>query len=104
MIIAGSETSATLLSGSVFYLGKNPSIMKRLTQEIRSAFATSQEMTFRNTSNLSYLNAVVEESLRIYPPFVTSLARIPPSSGAYVDGNWVPENVRLPISIVSYCR
>lgn len=98
LIIAGSETSATLLSGCIFYLCKHRLVMKRLIGEICNTFHLDDEITFTSTSKLSYLKAVLQESLRMYPPFATSLARITPQGGAYVDGHWIPENV-IPASL-----
>jgi hypothetical protein len=95
LIIAGSETSATLLCGCIFYLCTNPHAMSHLVGEILSAFHSAEDITFRSSAALPYLSAVIEESLRMYPPFVTSLARIIPAGGAAVDGHFVPEGVRL---------
>lgn len=52
-------------------------------------------MRFRTNASLKYLSAVIEEALRIYPPFVTSLSRIVPKGGAYVDGQYIPGGVRI---------
>jgi cytochrome P450 len=95
LIVAGSETSATLLSGCIYYLCTTPHVMARLTREIRLAFTQDSDMTFRALKDLKYLAAVIEESLRIYPPFVTSLARTVPTGGALVNGQFVPEGVRI---------
>lgn len=67
--------------------------MAKLTTEIRSAFTQDSNMTFRSLEDLQYLVAVINESLRMYPPFVTSLARLVPEGGALVSGHFVPENV-----------
>ena len=72
--------------------------MRRLIEEICDAFHLDDEITFASTSKLSYLNAVLQESLRIYPPFVTSLVRVTPPGGGNVDGHWIPENV-IPASL-----
>lgn len=71
--------------------------MSLLISEIRSAFASVEDITFRNSAALPYLAAVIEESLRMYPPFVTSLARIIPADGACIDGHFVPGGVRIHI-------
>ena len=40
--------------------------------------------------NLPYLNAVLEESLRVYPPAAFSQARVTPPEGAVICGEAVP--------------
>ncbi|KAJ5971210.1 uncharacterized protein N7479_001128 [Penicillium vulpinum] len=95
LIVAGSETSATLLSGCIFYLCSSPHVMSRLVAEIRSTFKQDSEMTFRAVEDLKYMDAVIEESLRIYPPFVTNLSRVVPRGGALVNGRFVPENTTV---------
>ncbi|KAE9362911.1 cytochrome P450 family protein [Stipitochalara longipes BDJ] len=95
LIMAGSETSATMLSGCVYYLCKSASAMQKITSEIREAFATQEEIKFANAATLPYLAAVIEESLRMYPPVVTSLKRVSPVGGATVDGHFIPENTLL---------
>jgi cytochrome P450 len=99
LIVAGSETAATLLSGCIFYLCTNPLIMSRLVSEIRSTFTKEDEITFRNAASLTYLAAVIEESLRMHPPFVTSLTRITPPGGSMIDGHYVPAGVGSPTSL-----
>ncbi|KAJ5555406.1 hypothetical protein N7535_007841 [Penicillium sp. DV-2018c] len=91
LIVAGSETSATLLSGCIYYLCTTPHVMAQLVTEVRSAFTQDSDMTFRAVEQLKYMTAVINESLRIYPPFVTSLSRVVPQGGAVVDGHFVPE-------------
>jgi len=66
--LAGSETTASLLSGVVYYLLINPSILEALVKEIRTAFSTEDEITMASTSGLKYELAVIEEGLRIFPP------------------------------------
>ncbi|KAJ5936704.1 hypothetical protein N7466_003154 [Penicillium verhagenii] len=44
---------------------------------------------------LTYLGAVIEESLRMYPPFVTSLSRIVPAGGSTVDSQYIPEGTTV---------
>ena len=95
MIIAGSETTATLLSGCVFYLCKHRLVMTRLIEEIRDTFRYEEEITFATTTKLVYLKAVLQESLRAYPPFVTSLARLVPPNSGRIDGHLIPENTTV---------
>lgn len=68
--------------------------MSQLVSEIRTVFKKESDITFRSMIGLTYLAAVIEESLRMYPPFVTSLARVVPQGGAVINGQFVAEGVR----------
>ena len=93
IIIAGSETSATLLSGIIFHLLKNPAIMEKLTAEIRTAFPDAAEMNFVKLAKLQYLNACIQESFRVYPPVAGILPRKTLPGGAVINGYYIPEGV-----------
>ncbi|KFA52988.1 hypothetical protein S40293_09914 [Stachybotrys chartarum IBT 40293] len=92
LIIAGSETTATLLSGTTFQLLKNPAVYRKLVTEIRSSFTSAQEITVERVGQLQYLLAVFNEGFRMYPPVPSSLPRVSPSGGDFIDGFWIPEN------------
>jgi cytochrome P450 len=93
-MLAGTETTATGLSGLTYMLLKSPAKLDRLTKEIRAAFKTTDDMTMVNLSRLKYLQACIEEGLRTYPPVAGGLPRITPVGGAEVCGRWVPGGVR----------
>jgi cytochrome P450 len=95
LILAGSETTATLLSGATFNLLKNRPVYDKLVAEIRSSFASEQEVTLERVSQLPYLLAVLNESLRMYPPVPSSLSRTCPSGGDFVEGFWIPEKTTV---------
>lgn len=91
LVLAGSETTATALSGLWFYLSQNPSAYKTLAEEVRSRFTAEADINLRTTASLEYLHACMEEILRIYPP----AAETPPrqSPGDIINGHYVPEGV-----------
>jgi cytochrome P450 len=94
LLIGGSETSATLLSGLIFHLLQTPQVLENLQREIRQAFTSPSEMTFSAETKLPYMQACIEEALRIYPPLAGTLPRWTPPSGATIDGLFIPGNVR----------
>jgi hypothetical protein len=96
-IVAGSETSATLLSGLFFHLLKNPEYFSKLKDEVRSSFNTADDMTFQKEAKLPYLQACIEEALRIYPPVPVDLPRRTPPEGSIINGELVPGGVRSSI-------
>jgi cytochrome P450 len=96
LILAGSETSATLLSGVSYYLCKNPIIMQKLCDEIRGAFKSEDEINITTCNGLKYMLAVLEEGLRMYPPAPSGFPRIVPRGGEIISGKFVPEGVSVP--------
>ena len=93
LILAGSETTATLLSGLTYYLLKNADVHRKLVGEVRSSFKSEDVITIAEVLELPYLNAVLEEGLRMYPPVPASLSRRVPEGGATISGRFVPEYV-----------
>ena len=97
LLTAGSETTATLLSGATYYLLQDPALLHRVQSEVRKAFRTVDDITLRSVGTpglLPYLEAVLQESLRCYPPIPATLPRITSPGGSLIDGNFVPGNVR----------
>jgi cytochrome P450 len=102
LMIAGSETTATLLAGCTYLLQKHPRVRQKLHAEIRSTFLDDKEITMLSVSHLTYLDAVIGESLRLYPPVPIALSRMTPPEGAAICGHWVPGNVCLLQMCLSY--
>lgn len=97
LIIAGSETTATLLSGAMFLLLTHPEALAKLTDEVRSSFSSDGEITLLSVGNLSYMLACLNESLRQYPPVASGLPRLSPKGGALVDGRFVAEGTQVAV-------
>lgn len=96
IMLAGSETTATQLSGATYYLLKNPPILRKMQKEIRDAFHAEDEVTLASVSRidkLPYTDAVLTETLRMYPPVPSSLARVVGSQGDVIDGYFTPPKV-----------
>lgn len=97
-INAGTETSTTLLCGAVYYILSNPQVLSRLTREVRGAATHVRDLNLDLIYNLSYLKACVTESLRIYPPVPGTLTRLVPQGGAYICGQYVPQDTVVGVS------
>lgn len=95
LILAGSETAASVLSGFTYYLLQNEAAHQKLLKELRETFKSYDEINFKSVSVLTYLNAAIEEGLRMFPPLTETLPRVVPKGGAMIDGEYVPEGVRI---------
>jgi cytochrome P450 len=67
IIIAGSQTIVTVLSGIMNFLVKTPGKLAILTHEVRN-IQNESEVTLAAVKNLEYLNAVLNEGLRLCMP------------------------------------
>lgn len=94
-IVAGSETTASLLSGLLMWLLRTPQAYHKLADEIRSNFATAADMHFLQLQELPYMNACIDEALRIFPPVPTGLTRTVPKDGDTVAGEFLPGGVTV---------
>ncbi|CAI6339310.1 unnamed protein product [Periconia digitata] len=95
-MVAGTETTATLLSGLTFLLLKNPDKMKKAIDEVRAL--ALEDLNLENLPRLSYMNACFEEGLRCYPPVPNGLPRVVPKGGNAICGEWIPERTRVYVS------
>lgn len=98
LMIAGSETTATLLSGLTWHLLRNPDKYQRLVDEVRTAFSSLDEIHMDSLTHLPYLFACLEEGLRMYPPVPNSQTRGVPAGGRMVIDDYVPEGTVVGVS------
>ena len=97
-LIAGSETTASLLSGATYLLLKNPKVMQKLKDEVRTRFKAYNDITLDAVNNTPYLLAVLQESLRYFPPVPTGFERRVGKGGEFVSGYYMPEQTALSVS------
>lgn len=89
-MLAGTETTATALSGTIYHLLRNRNYLDNLVAEIRTAFSRSEDVGLEKLARLKYLQAVLQEGLRMYPPVPSMLPRRIPQGGAVMGGFFMP--------------
>ncbi|HET8906043.1 MAG TPA: cytochrome P450 [Ktedonobacterales bacterium] len=67
MFIAGHDTSTALLAWSLYLLTIHPDVLKRVQAEIDTVIG-SQMPEYGHVRQLRYLDCVIKETLRLYPP------------------------------------
>jgi cytochrome P450 len=73
IFMAGHETTANTLAWTWFLLSQSPRVAGKLQAEIDTVLG-DRTPTFKDIASLPYAKAVIEETLRLYPP-VPILAR-----------------------------
>lgn len=100
-INAGSDTTATSLSGMLYHLLRHPQVLGKLEQEVRefsSRGQLSDQPTFKETQEMPYFNTVIKESLRLHPAVGLPLWREVPEGGATVSGHYLPQGTNIGVN------
>lgn len=92
-VSAGGESVATCLSSALFYMLTYSKVLECAQTEVRGTFRTLAHINVESLSKLEYLNAVIEEALRIRPPTAGNFARRTDSSSDIIDGKVIPPYV-----------
>ncbi|KAH8798742.1 cytochrome P450 [Flagelloscypha sp. PMI_526] len=94
-IIAGADTTVITLNALFFLLLSHPDKFRTLREEIDAL----DEGDLNNLTRLAqapYLNACIDETLRLFPPLLTQLSRTPASgSGKVIAEHFVPDGTTV---------
>lgn len=95
IVFAGSDTTAVAFKSILYHLIKNPRTMKKLVAEIDEADRKGKLSTpithKQSIEELPYLQAVIQEGMRVHPSTGLMLERCVPAGGAQICGVDLPE-------------
>ncbi|KAF4877796.1 Cytochrome P450 monooxygenase FCK2 [Colletotrichum siamense] len=104
IIVAGSDTTAASLTCLFFELAQKPDVYKRLRDEIDEYFAEHPEPEHSALSKLPYLQACIDEALRLHPPVPSGVQRMTPPEGLDIDGTFIPGNTIIQVPTYTMFR
>ncbi|CAG9994324.1 unnamed protein product [Clonostachys byssicola] len=90
---AGADTTAGTLTYTLFFLAKHPHCREKLQAEIDAGLqdgTLSNPPKWGEVYKLPYLEAVLKESMRIFPIASWGLDRIVPEGGVTLAGTFIP--------------
>ncbi|PYI36088.1 cytochrome P450 [Aspergillus indologenus CBS 114.80] len=93
LVIGGYDPVSAAASAVFYYLLQHPQALVKIQHELRTAISSEEVCTDDNLSQVAYLNACIQESLRLQPPVNDVGARI--STGIEVDGVYVPKGAKV---------
>ncbi|KAH7203195.1 cytochrome P450 [Fusarium oxysporum] len=97
-VVAGSDTSATTIRLIMLSLLSNPIMYLKLRNEIDDAIkagSISSPITDAEARKLPYLQAVIQEGLRIKAPAAGPLFKQVPPQGDEIDGKFIPGGTQI---------
>ncbi|KAF9873688.1 branched-chain-amino-acid aminotransferase [Colletotrichum karsti] len=102
LITAGSDTSSTAISSTIYYLLHSPDKLARLQKEVRSVFTSIDQIEFgTELQACTYLRACINEGLRLSPPAGSVLHRQVEPGGVQVGDQFYPEGVNIGVPVFS---
>ncbi|KAJ3544539.1 hypothetical protein NM208_g2999 [Fusarium decemcellulare] len=91
MIIAGSDTTAVALTNALYFLTANPMAYRKLQELVLMQFPGGEkDWTYEKVKLISYLDFVIQETLRLKPSVPAGLARLTPATGIQIDQVFIP--------------
>ncbi|KAH8887290.1 pisatin demethylase [Thozetella sp. PMI_491] len=98
-ILAGSDTTATAVRATLLYLMTNPRVSNKLLAEINASLGSLSSdreiITDAKARDMPYLQAVIKEGLRLYPPIVGLQSKEVPPGGDTWKGVYLPGGTKI---------
>ncbi|KAI9651077.1 hypothetical protein NHQ30_001114 [Ciborinia camelliae] len=107
IIVAGTDTTSSTLVQTLRALSKEPRILSKLQSEIDNLCSTMDEdknITIESIQNLEYLNAVVNEALRLYNPLPSGPSATTRPQGVEIANVHIPGNVQVNIPVLALMK
>ncbi|KAG6377465.1 cytochrome P450 [Boletus reticuloceps] len=98
-LIAGSDTTSNSSCAITYYLARYPDVQEKLQKELDEALGASDDAvtTYEQVKRLPYLDAVINEALRIHSTSAIGLPRVVPEGGLTIDGVHFPQGAVLSV-------
>ncbi|KAJ7689971.1 cytochrome P450 [Mycena rosella] len=102
--VAGRDTTACLLTFVTYMLSSHPEVLSKLRSEILATVGSTRAPTPEDFRDMKYLRAVLNETLRLYPPVpfnmrsTTTPVVLPSTTGG--KPLYLPANSKMPFSVL----
>lgn len=98
-LIAGSDTTSNSSCALTYHLAANPRVQQKLQRELDEALGSDDDpvATYEQVKRLPYLEAVVNEALRVHSTSGIGLPRVVPEGGLSVCGRFFPAGTVLSV-------
>ncbi|KAH6638279.1 benzoate para-hydroxylase [Boeremia exigua] len=97
-LIAGSDTTSNTSCALLFHCLQHPDVIRKLQQELDNALPSDDVPTYAAIKDLTYVDNVIKETMRIHSTSSLGLPRvIPPGPGLTINGRHFPQGTVLSV-------
>ncbi|KAK8860003.1 cytochrome P450 [Apiospora arundinis] len=109
LVVAGSDTTSTVLTNTLYFLAKYPEVYQKLQGEVDAALKAAgggdeASITHEKIKDVSYLDWLVQETLRLKPAVPSGVTRLTPPEGLQIDEVRVPGDTIVVVPMHSIQR
>ncbi|KAF8522182.1 cytochrome P450 [Hysterangium stoloniferum] len=107
IMLAGRDTTASLLTFATYCLAMHPDVLARLREEVIGTVGKVRAPTLEDLRDMKYMRAVINETLRLFPPVPFNVRQsIKGTTFTDDDGSmfYIPPKTRVTWSIINMHR
>jgi benzoate 4-monooxygenase len=106
LLIAGSDTTSNSTCAILYYLARYPQTQRKLQKELDEQLGAEDELvaTEQQVKRLPYLDACINEALRLHSTSALGLPRVVPEGGLTVNDAFFPEGTVVSVPSFSIHR
>ncbi|KAF6830293.1 L-ornithine-N5-monooxygenase [Colletotrichum plurivorum] len=106
ILIGATDTISCALGYSFYFLARDPNLRQRLCDEIAPTHGKTLpgEFSVADLQKVEFLEAFINETLRMHAPAALNGPRMAPPDGVEVDGTYIPGGVTLITPLHIYHR
>ncbi|KAM5372586.1 hypothetical protein ACJZ2D_007360 [Fusarium nematophilum] len=97
IVVAGSDTTSGSLTSLLFELALHPEVYKKLQREVDECFSQQDQAGHAEFAKLKYLQAVIDEAMRLHPAIPSGVQRVAPPEGVQVGDAFIPGNTIIQV-------
>ncbi|KAA8544343.1 hypothetical protein F0562_022389 [Nyssa sinensis] len=98
LFTAGTDTSSSIIEWALAEMLKNPTILKRVHNEMDGVIGRNRRLKESDIPKLPYLQAICKETFRKHPSTPLNLPRVS-TEACQVNGYYIPKDTRLSVNI-----
>ncbi|ROW01204.1 hypothetical protein VSDG_02711 [Cytospora chrysosperma] len=100
VLLAGSDTTASTFTNSLYHLVKHPETQKKMRELLRQVLARGpQHWDYEKVKGVKYIDDFIFETLRLRPAVLVAGSRETPAGGIQIDEVHIPGNTNVLVPI-----